>query len=125
MGRIVTLRYNQYNQLEYIIDAAGRSIKYVYDSTEPTAYISEILYPDGEKITYTYSFGNLFTINSYDGSYCALTFSYSYYRGDRVSTINHYDKTPELIKLSTFRYIVSNTSGIASGNTVVSNFLTF
>lgn len=122
VGRVASLEYNSNGQLISITDPAGRVTTYTYDSTSTSANLTKITYPDGKTTTFTYMSYNLSRITNCDGSYCALTFSYSYYRGYRISTVNQYDKSPKLVNLSVFRYIEENESGIASGNTVVSNY---
>lgn len=123
VGRVVTLNYNSYNQLQSITDPAGRSITYSYSSTGTYATLSRITYSDGKYTSFSYSSYNITRINVYDGSYTSLSYNYESYRGRRVEKIENYDKDSQLVNMLTFKFTEDNSSGIASGNTLVSNYL--
>ncbi|MBR4049327.1 MAG: DNRLRE domain-containing protein [Clostridia bacterium] len=123
VGRVVTLTYNSYNQLESITDPAGRTITYSYSNTGTYATLSKITYSDGKYTSFSYSSYNITRINVYDGSYTLLSYNYKTYRGKRVEKIKNYDKNSQFVNMLTFKFTEDNISGIASGNTLVSNYL--
>lgn len=123
VGRVVTLTYNSYNQLQSITDPAGRSITYSYSSTGTSANLSKITYSDGKYTSFSYSSYNITRINVYDGSYTSISYNYKSYRGRRVEKIKNYDKDSQLVNMLSFKFTEDNSSGIASGNTLVSNYL--
>ena len=123
VGRVVTLTYNSSNQLQSITDPAGRSITYSYSSTGTSATLSKITYSDGKYTSFSYSSYNITRINVYDGSYTSLSYNYKSYRGRRIEKVKNYDKNSQLVNMLVFKFTEDNISGIASGNTLVSNYL--
>lgn len=124
VGRVVTLTYNLYNQLQSITDPAGRSITYSYSSTGTDANLSKITYSDGKYTSFSYLSHNINRINVYDGSYTELSYNHNSYRGRRVEKIKNYDKDSDIVNMLSIKFTVDNISGIASCNTIVSNYLT-
>lgn len=122
VGRAAVLEYNSNGQLISITDPAGRVTTYTYSGTTTVAKLSKTTYSNGDTTSLQYATDNLACIRSNNRPNCIITYNNLTYRGYRVSTIRQYDKTPQVVNLSTFRYVEDNESGIASGNTVVSRY---
>lgn len=121
VGRAAVLEYNSNGQLISITDPAGRVTTYTYSGTT-VAKLIKITYPNGNTTNLQYATDNLANIRSNNRPICVITYHNSTYRGYRVSTIRQYDKTLQVVNLSTFRYVEDNESGIASGNTVINRY---
>ena len=121
-GRIATLGYNAYNQLASITDPAGRSTTFAYSSTATNANLTSITYPGNKTTLFQYvNTNHLSRVTAENNSYALFSYKSTAGCGYRVSYAYQYDKAGAQVDYLSFQYSITNTSGQATGNTVVTN----
>lgn len=136
VGRRVNFKYyNNSTLLKEIIDPSGRVTTFEYEEFDGKIILSKITYNDGKFTSFDEILNDddtsseeetadyQYIINAYDGSHTSVFYNNETYRGRRVENIKNYDKDSLLVNMLTFKFKEDNSSGIASGNTLVSNYL--
>ncbi|MCL2462701.1 MAG: DNRLRE domain-containing protein, partial [Defluviitaleaceae bacterium] len=119
-GRTATFGYSG-NLLASITDPAGRATSYAYNGV---GQLATITYPDAKTTTFLYQNNNLSKITADDNS--ALEFQFTavaYNSGSRLSLMTQLDKAGAQFNHLQFSYTNTNVSGMATGNTLVTDAL--
>lgn len=121
VGRTVTFDYNSSNQLISITDPANRTMYFSYDSSTSTGKLVSITYADNKTTSFMYSSNCITRITAIDNSYNSFSYITTTGCGKRISYVYQYGNTGSLFDYLNFKYVESNASGKATGNTLVKN----
>lgn len=122
VGRVATFGYNSSSQLTSITDPAGRATTFAYSGTAASANLTSITYPNSKTTSFQYTNTNYISrVTADDNSYVTFSYKSTAGCGQRVDKVTQYDKAGAQADYLQFQYTLTNSSGQATGNTIVTN----